>query len=227
MEKACREAKQHTSWLDPNEAFESATRDFIAALYLDREFLDDLEKFLTPLIEPGRINSLSQLLLKLTCPGVPDLYQGTELWNLDLVDPDNRRPVDYDTRRALLAELPGLTVRHVWERIEEGLPKLWTIYHALRTRRRYPAAFGDRGAYTPVRAAGEKAAHLIAYLRGRTVAVLAPCLVWRLAGNWSDTQIEIPAGNWRNVLSQRKVNGGMVELGRLLADFPVGLLVKQ
>ncbi|HEY7306556.1 MAG TPA: malto-oligosyltrehalose synthase [Bryobacteraceae bacterium] len=227
MEKACREAKQHTSWLDPNEAFESATGDFIAALYLDREFLDDFEKFVTPLIEPGRITSLSQLLLKLTSPGVPDLYQGTELWSLDLVDPDNRRPVDYDIRRALLAELPGLTVRRVWERIEEGLPKLWTIYHALRTRRRYPAAFGDRGAYTPLHATGEKAAHLVAYLRGKSVAVLAPRLVWRLGGNWSDTQIEIPSGTWRNVLSNRKASGGRLELGRLLAEFPVALLVKQ
>jgi (1->4)-alpha-D-glucan 1-alpha-D-glucosylmutase len=143
------------------------------------------------------------------------------------VDPDNRRPVDYDIRRALLAELPGLTARQVWERIEDGLPKLWTIYHALRTRRRYPAAFGDRGAYTPLQATGEKAAHLLAYLRGKSVAVLAPRLVWRLGSNWLNTQIEIPAGNWRNVLSHRKVHGGILEVGRLLAEFPVALLVKQ
>lgn len=227
MEKACREAKQHTSWLDPHEAFENATQNFIAALYDNREFLDHFEKFVALVIEPGRINSLSQLLLKLTSPGIPDLYQGTELWTLDLVDPDNRRPVEYDVRRALLAELPGLTVRQVWERIDEGLPKLWTIYHALRTRRRYAAAFGERGAYTPLQATGEKATHLIAYLRGKTVAVFAPRLVLRLGGSWSDTQVEIPAGNWRNVLSHRKVNGGIVELGKLLAEFPVALLVKQ
>jgi len=227
MEKACREAKQHTSWLDPHVAFESATQNFIAALYGDREFLDNLEKFVALVVEPGRINSLSQLLLKLTSPGIPDLYQGTELWALDLVDPDNRRPVEYDIRRALLAELPSLTVRQVWERIDEGLPKLWTIYHALRTRRRYPAAFGERGGYTLLQATGEKAIHLIAYLRGKTVAVFAPRLVWRLGGDWSDTQVEIPSGNWRNVLSHRKVNGGSVELGKLLTEFPVALLVKQ
>ncbi len=227
MEKACREAKQHTSWLAPNEQFESATRDFIAALYNDREFLDDFERFIQPLIEPGRINSLSQLLLKLTCPGVPDTYQGTELWNLDLVDPDNRRPVDYDARRSLLAELPSLTVRQVWERIDEGLPKLWTLYHTLRVRREYPASFGEQGMYTPLRASGEKARHLVTFLRGNDIAVLAPRLVWQLGGAWADTQIEIPHGHWHNVLTGKNIHGGSLELGKILAEFPVALLVKR
>jgi (1->4)-alpha-D-glucan 1-alpha-D-glucosylmutase len=227
MEKACREAKQQTSWLNPNEAFESANREFISSLYEDREFLKDFEDFVKPLVVPGRINSLSQLLLKLTSPGVPDLYQGSELWALDLVDPDNRQPVDYDVRRGLLAELPGLTVKHVWERIDEGLPKLWTIYHGLRTRRQYPAAFGENSAYTPLYATGQKSRHLLAYLRGKTVAALVPCLVWQLGGNWCDTQVEIPAGNWRNILTEKKFNGGILELGRVFAEFPIALLVKQ
>lgn len=227
MEKACREAKQHTSWLAPNEQFESATRNFIQALYGDREFLDDFEAFVQPLIEPGRVNSLSQLLLKLTSPGVPDVYQGTELWSLDLVDPDNRRPVDYEIRRSLLAELPGLKVSQVWGRIDEGLPKLWTIYHALRVRRRYPAAFGERGAYTPLWVAGEKARHLIAYLRGKHVVTLAPRLVWQLGGAWADTRVEIPTGNWHNALTGKRVEGGYLEVGKMLSDFPIALLVKR
>lgn len=227
MEKGCREAKQHTSWLSPNGDFESATRDFISAVYEDRSFLEDFENFVQLLVAPGRINSLSQLLLKLTSPGVPDVYQGNELWALDLVDPDNRRPVDYDLRRGLLAELPGLTVKQVWERIDEGLPKLWTIYHALKTRRQYPASFGERSAYTPLNASGDKRRHLIAYLRGKAVAVLAPRLVWQLGADWSNTYLEIPKGSWRNVLTGKKLNGGTVELGRLLADFPTALLIKQ
>lgn len=228
MEKACREAKQHTSWLAPNEAFEKATRGFIDALYNDREFLDDFEPFVRPLIEPGRVNSLSQLLLKLASPGIPDMYQGTELWSLDLVDPDNRRPVDYQTRRSLLAELPRLSAAQVWERIDEGLPKLWTIYQALRVRRRYPASFGERGEYTPLPATGAKAHHLVGFMRGKHVVVLAPRLVWQLAGDWADTQIEIPQGNWHNVLSGRRILGaGKLDLGRLLADFPAALLVKR
>ena len=227
MEKACREAKQHTSWLSPNEDFESATRDFISAVYEDRVFLEDFENFVQPLVAPGRINSLSQVLLKLTSPGVPDIYQGNELWALDLVDPDNRRPVDYDRRRGLLAELPGLTVKQVWERIDEGLPKLWTIYHALKTRRQYPASFGEHSAYTPLYASGDKRRHLIAYLRGKAVAVLAPRLVWQLGADWSNTYLEIPEGSWRNVLTDKKLNGGTAELGRLLAEFPTALLIKQ
>ncbi len=97
-----------------------------------------MKRSFSPLIQPGRINSLAQVLLKLTCPGIPDTYQGSELWDLSLVDPDNRRPVDYDLRRRLLAELPRLQVEEVWQRIDEGLPKLWTIHHALQARRNYP-----------------------------------------------------------------------------------------
>ena len=226
MQKACREAKQQTSWLAPNEAFENAARDFISSLYRDREFLDAFEAFVEPLVEPGRVNSLSQLLVKLTAPGVPDMYQGTELWTLDLVDPDNRRPVDYSTRRSLLAELPRLRVKEVWRRIDEGLPKLWTIYHALQVRRRRLPAFGERGVYTPLSASGEKARHLIAFLRGTRVAVLAPRLVWQLRGDWAGTQIELPPGNWRNALTGKSTPGGAVDVGRLLADFPTALLVK-
>lgn len=227
MEKSCREAKQHTSWLSPNEGFESATRDFISAVYEDHRFLEDFENFVQLLVTPGRINSISQLLLKLTSPGVPDIYQGNELWTLDLVDPDNRRPVDYDLRRGLVAELPGLTVKQVWERIDEGLPKLWTIHHALKTRRQYPASFGEHSAYTPLYASGDKRRHLIAYLRGKAVAVLAPRLVWQLGADWSNTYLELPEGSWRNVLTDKKVNGGHLEVGKLLADFPTALLIKQ
>jgi (1->4)-alpha-D-glucan 1-alpha-D-glucosylmutase len=226
MQKACREAKQQTSWLAPNEAFENAARDFISSLYRDREFLDAFESFVQPLVEPGRVNSLSQLLVKLTAPGVPDMYQGTELWTLDLVDPDNRRPVDYSTRRSLLAELPRLRVKEVWRRIDEGVPKLWTIYHALQVRRRRLPAFGERGVYTPLSASGEKARHLIAFLRGARVAVLAPRLVWQLRGDWAGTQIELPPGNWRNALTGKSTPGGAADVGRLLADFPTALLVK-
>ena len=143
MEKACREAKQMTSWLAPNEEFEAATRKFIEALYGSTRFMKSFEDFVAPLVRPGWINSLTQTLLKLTAPGIPDTYQGEELWELNLVDPDNRRSVDYARRRQLLKELPGLSVDQVWQRIEEGLPKLWITYHALRVRRERPHAFGD------------------------------------------------------------------------------------
>jgi (1->4)-alpha-D-glucan 1-alpha-D-glucosylmutase len=227
MEKACREAKTHTCWLTRNEAFEKATRDFIEALYTDAGFCDDVEQFVKPLIEPGRINSLTQLILKLTAPGIPDLYQGTELWNLSLVDPDNRRPVDYKLRCKLLTDLPKLNAKQVWERIDEGLPKLWTIYKTLCVRRRFPKAFGPDGMYTPLEAVGTKARHAVAFMRSREAITVAPRLVWQLGGDWGDTTIEIPTGKWHNVLSGERVDAGKAPLRELLATFPIGLIVKQ
>jgi (1->4)-alpha-D-glucan 1-alpha-D-glucosylmutase len=96
MEKAIREAKVHTSWTHMNPDYEEAVRGFVTDVLSDPEFTSDLAAFVAPLVQPGRVNALAQTLLKLTAPGVPDLYQGTEVWNLSLVDPDNRRPVDYD-----------------------------------------------------------------------------------------------------------------------------------
>jgi (1->4)-alpha-D-glucan 1-alpha-D-glucosylmutase len=227
MEKVCREAKQHTSWLSPNEEFETATRDFIEALYRDRDFLDGLEQFVRPLIEPGRINSLAQRLLELTSPGVPDTYQGTELWDLSLVDPDNRRPVDYDRRRRLLSELGTLSVEDVWSRIDEGLPKLWSIYHTLRTRREHPTSFQEDGEYTPLTAEGAKAQHALAYLRSENILVVVPRLVWQLDRNWGDTTLHIPQGGWRNQFTNEIFNGPQLRLAELLRRFPVALLAKD
>ena len=103
MEKATREAKRMTSWISPNEAFDKALETFLKNIYEHKTLLSAVRKFVESLITPGRIVSLAQVLLKLTTPGVPDLYQGTELWDFSLVDPDNRRPVDYDLRKRLLS----------------------------------------------------------------------------------------------------------------------------
>jgi len=227
IEKACREAKQQTSWLTPNEQFENATREFIEALYQDQSFLDDLNAFVQPLISAGRINSLAQKLLEFTSPGIPDTYQGTELWDLSLVDPDNRRPVDYDLRRRLLSELPGLSVEDISKRGDEGLPKLWTVYHALRTRREHPAAFDDHAEYTPLAAQGAKARHVIAYLRSPDVLVVAPRLVLQLDGEWGDTSLDVPSGKWRNQFSGDIFNGPQLRAADVLRRFPIGLLVRE
>lgn len=227
MEKACREAKQQTSWHAPYERFETATREFIEALYNDCQFLGDFEAVVQPLIQPGRINSLSQVLLKLTSPGVPDTYQGSELWDLSLVDPDNRRPVDYDLRRRLLSELPNLNVNEVWKRSDEGLPKLWTIYHALRTRRNYMSAFSDEGAYLPVTPQGSRADHLVSYMRGDEVLVMVPRLILTLKNDWRDTVLQIPYGNWRNQLSGDVNSGCELVVSEIFAPFPVALLIKE
>jgi (1->4)-alpha-D-glucan 1-alpha-D-glucosylmutase len=227
MEKACREAKELTSWLLPNKAFEDGTRAFIEGLYKSDEFLSDFESFVQRLIEPGRINSLTLLLLKLTSPGIPDMYQGTELWDLSLVDPDNRRPVDYRVRRQLLAELPSLSLREVWKRQDEGLPKLLVLSNVIRVRQQRQADFGSEAPYKPLKAKGEKAEHLVSYLRGDNILVLAPRLVMALDGRWGDTSITVPKGDWYSALNNSRHSGGLKRVSDLLVEFPVELLVRK
>jgi len=224
MEKAAKEAKVHTSWINPDAGYDAALRSFVQGVVTDEAFQHDLAAFVEPLVAPGRVSSLAQVLVKLTAPGVPDIYQGTEVWDLSLVDPDNRRPVDYGTRRRLLAELEGLDAGAVWARADDGLPKLHVVREALHLRRRRPEAFGHRGTYRPVAAAGEKADHVIAFERGGVAVTLVPRLVIGLGGDWGDTRVGVPAGRWRNVLTGAEVDGGPGPLEHLLATFPVALL---
>ena len=230
MEKATREAKVHTSWTRGNTEYEEALRGFARAVLEDPEFVAELEAFVAPLIEPGRVSSIAQTLLKIAAPGVPDFYQGTEIWDLSLVDPDNRRPVDYPLRRRLLEELEkGLRPEEILARMDDGLPKLWTIRQGLRLRRSRPEAFGPESTYEPLRVSGEKADHAVAFLRGGEVAVVVPRLSLRLEGDWGDTALDLPAGRWRNELTEDELEGGRgsVSLAGLLARFPVALLARD
>jgi (1->4)-alpha-D-glucan 1-alpha-D-glucosylmutase len=224
MEKASREAKVHTSWTSPNAEYDTALRSFVEASLADRVFMEDVRRFVKPLVGPGRINSLAQTLLKLTSPGVPDLYQGTELWSLQLVDPDNRRAVDYDERRRALDAVKSLAPSAIWQRADDGLPKMWVTRAALQVRRRHPDAFGARGTYSAVRAQGAKASHVMAFLRGGKVMTVVPRLVLQAKGRWRGTSLPIPPGQWYNVLSGRPVEGGEADVATLWRDFPVALL---
>ena len=183
--------------------------------------------FLEPLAWPAVVTSLSQTLIKCTAPGVPDIYQGTELWDRNLMDPDNRRPVDFELRRRLLAEIGTLPVAEILNRHAEGLPKLFLLQRVLSARRRFAEAFGPKGDYRPLAAEGERSDHLVAYMRGGQVVTLAPRLVVGLNGDWRNTVIELPAGTWKNVFSGERFSGGTQELSRMLARFPVALLVRE
>jgi (1->4)-alpha-D-glucan 1-alpha-D-glucosylmutase len=207
VEKAMREAKARTAWLAPDERYEGDVLAWVEALYDDADLQAELDAFVAPLVDPGRVNSLAMQLVKLTVPGVPDIYQGTELWDLSLVDPDNRRPVDFDRRRELLASLDGLTLAEVWARREAGLPKLWITRAALHAR---PA-----GRYRPLRVTGAAADHVVAFTRAERVSTVVPRFPLRLAreGGWRDTTVELPVE-------------GEVAVAALLADFPVGLVVR-
>jgi (1->4)-alpha-D-glucan 1-alpha-D-glucosylmutase len=227
MEKASREAKTHTSWTSPNRAYDDALRGFIEATLGDAEFRAQMDGFVRPLVEPARIVSLAQTLIKLTAPGVPDIYQGTELWTMTLVDPDNRRPVDYEARRRLLAELEGKSPEDILARADDALPKLWVIRQALRLRQRHSEAFGAKGDYRALMAAGERAAHVVGFARAESVITVVPRLVIRLGGGWGDTTVDLPAGNWCNQLTGDRHGGGPQRVADILARFPVALLSKE
>ncbi|GAC1652989.1 MAG: malto-oligosyltrehalose synthase [Candidatus Dormibacteraceae bacterium] len=227
LQKAAREAKVMTSWTDPDERFEAALRGFAGAVLADPAFTADLARFMESLIGPGRVNSLAWKLATLTAPGVPDIYQGTELWDLSLVDPDNRRPVDYALRRGLLGELDNLTAADAWRRADEGLPKLLVVQRALQVRRQRPDAFGPGARYDVLPVTGPRAEHAVAFLRGGQVATVVPRLVMRLGGDWLGTTISLPQGEWRNDLTGAALPGGEVEMGGLLAEFPVALLTRR
>jgi (1->4)-alpha-D-glucan 1-alpha-D-glucosylmutase len=171
----------------------------------------------------GRVNSLAQTLLKYTAPGVPDMYQGGELWDLSLVDPDNRRPVDYALRARLLKEMTGMNATQVMQRMEDGLPKMWVVNKALALRNERPEWFGAEAAYTPLSAHGPQKERVIAYLRGDRVLTVVPR--WTHGDTaWSKTMLALPEGRWRNVLSDEIVAGGLVAVEALLREFPVALL---
>jgi len=227
MEKEIREAKVHTSWTHTKADYEEAVRGFVTDVLTDPEFTADLAIFVAPLVHAGRVNALAQTLLKLTAPGVPDLYQGTEVWNVSLVDPDNRRPVDYDLQRRLLHELQGATPEQVRARANEGLPKLWLIRQFLALRRRQPECFGPQGDYQPLLAKGERAVHVVAFARGGGVVTVVPRVVLGRNGEWRSTTLQVPNGAWRYELTGDDVDGHVTRMADLLGRFPVALLTRR
>jgi (1->4)-alpha-D-glucan 1-alpha-D-glucosylmutase len=229
MAKATREAKVHTSWTDPCAEYDDALSTFVAAMLADQDFVADLTAFLAEhrLVELGRVSSLAQTTLLLTCPGVPDLYQGTEIWDLSLVDPDNRRPVDYAARGRLLEALAGSEPEDALARGDEGGPKLWLITRVLRHRRRFPGGYAPDSGYEPLRVTGARAAHAVAFTRSGGLAVVVPRLVTGLAGGWADTAVTLPGGTWTDVLTGGRLEGGEVSVAALGRRFPVAVLARE
>jgi (1->4)-alpha-D-glucan 1-alpha-D-glucosylmutase len=222
-EKATKEAKAYTTWTDPEPAYDEAVRSFIEGLLGDAVMVEAVEEFLRShrIVERGHVNALAQTALLLTCPGVPDVYQGTDTWDLSLVDPDNRRPVDYDHHRRLLAEV-GSTAEAL-ERAGDGGPKLWLIERVLADRRLRPDAYAA-AEYDPLPVRGAKARHVVAFTRHDTV-VLVPRLVIGVDDDWQDTMVELPDGGWHDVITGVHVTGGgPVAVADLLAAFPVAVL---
>jgi (1->4)-alpha-D-glucan 1-alpha-D-glucosylmutase len=217
-EKAAREAGTSTRWTDPDAAFEQRMHALVDAAFDDPATRSVVEGVVDHIRMAGWSNSLSAKLLQLTMAGVPDVYQGTELWDTSLVDPDNRRPVDYDVRRAMLAQLDAGALPPI---DDTAAAKLLVTSRALRLRRDRPALFGS---YTPLVAVGPAAAHVVAFDRGGavTVATRLP-LGLQHAGGWRDTTIDLGPNRSTDVVTG-STHTGTTRLSDLLARYPVALM---
>ena len=202
MAKALKEAKINTSWIQPNEEWDAAMHDFVARI-LDssprNKFLPIFLPAAKEIVRLGAINSLTQTLLKLTSPGVPDIYQGTEIWDYSLVDPDNRRPVDYELRSQMLKSLPGATPGELMQTWPDGRIKLFLTKHLLQLRRGHADLF-ERGEYLPLHVSGTFAECCISFVRRfneNWIAVITPRLSSRvgfppIGDAWQETAIQLP-----------------------------------
>ena len=247
MQKAMREAKVHTTWVKPNVKYEAAVACLIEKL-LDlgnQSFLSEFLPFQKRIAYSGMVNSLAQTTLRLTAPGISDTYQGSELWDLSLVDPDNRRAVDYELRKSLLATFEQVKAQHAFVQklmanMEDGGIKLWINCQLLRCRRAWPDLF-LKGTYEPLLATGRHAAHLFAFERvwdRQRMIVVVPRLSASLLGNgawvsvdWDDTAIDLFSNrqtvNVENVITGDRVrptSAGAVPISQLLQDSPVAVL---
>ncbi|KQX66765.1 malto-oligosyltrehalose synthase [Angustibacter sp. Root456] len=225
LEKAVREAKTHTTWTAPDEKYEAAVHRFADAVLADGGARALLAQWAERTEPAFRVNVLGQKLLQLTAPGVPDVYQGTELVDLSLVDPDNRRPVDYAERRRRLTSLDAGGA-------PSGLDdeKLLVTSRSLRLRREHPEWFtGPDAVYVPV---ATTTGNAIAFGRGDDSGVHVVAVATRLPvsletyGGWREHTLALPEGRWREVFTGREVEGGSVHLADLLATFPVALLTR-
>ncbi len=219
VEKAMREATDGTTYTDVNAPYEASVHALVDAAYDEPELRTAWDDLVAAVTEPGWANAIGQKLVQLTMPGIPDVYQGTELWDDSLVDPDNRRPVDFTRRRSLLAE-----VQQTHPAVDEsGAAKLWVTLQALRARRERAELFDS---YEPLRASGPASDHLVAFDRGGavTLATRLP-LGLRAAGGWLDTALEL-TGAYTDALTGREVSG-TVQVADLLNRYPVALLLRS
>jgi len=231
LEKAAREAKSHTSWIAPNADYEQALLGFADAILSHDDFCREFTRFQKRVAFFGAINSLAQLVVKATAPGVPDFYQGTELWDFSLVDPDNRRPVDYARRAAMLRKIKSANVDTLLRRWPDGRVKLFTTWKLLEVRARHADLFRD-GAYEPL----DVSPNVFAFVRrnnSNAVAVAVPRLTsqlvkpgkFPLGDVWADTALPLP-GRWRNAFTGGVVEGESLPLREVFGRFPVAVLEK-
>jgi (1->4)-alpha-D-glucan 1-alpha-D-glucosylmutase len=224
--KSAREADLLTSWAEPDDAYEALLAEVAAAVPDGPGLADDIADWATRLDRPGRARSLAQTLLRLTCPGVPDIYQGTELFRYRLVDPDNRVPPDRAAIARVVERAAELDLRAAW-RDDPEAARAVVYRRALALRREASGAFGPSATYDPVRADGAAADRVVAFCRGGAVVVVA-AIRWTERDGWGDTSIELPRGRWADTLVDgAPERSGPTPVDVLLADAPIALLVSD
>jgi (1->4)-alpha-D-glucan 1-alpha-D-glucosylmutase len=236
MAKALKEAKLNTSWIQPNEPWDSAMHDFVARVLdpsLKNKFLPNFIPMAEEIARLGAINPLTQIILKFTGPGVPDLYQGNEIWDYSLVDPDNRRPVDYDLRRKMLGGLKNATAQELFRCWPDGRIKLLVTQRLLQLRRGH-AEFFQRSSYVPLQTTGEFADCAVAFMRehgGQFLIVIVPRLSSRvgfppIGERWKDTAVRIPEslplGKMKEIFCEREIKTGVrsFNMSETMAELP-------
>jgi (1->4)-alpha-D-glucan 1-alpha-D-glucosylmutase len=238
MQKATREAKLETSWLSPDPGYDEAVTQFVNGVLGDAELRNDLREFCARIGPYAALNGLSRTLLRCCSPGIPDAYQGVELWHQAFVDPDNRAPVDYGRRRELLAEITSARdraalLKRLLSNWQDGAIKLFVTHVALEARRSLRQVFLE-GDYTAL-LAGD---HVVAFSRSlgtQRLIVGAPRLArrltrgerrWPLGAAWGDQEITLPAGRYRDAFTGRVLDvSGSIRLAECFAAFPLFLLV--
>lgn len=252
MLKSVREAKLHTAWLRPDSAYEEGFLAFVEKVLEPSEsnqFMKEFLPFQKWVAGYGIFNSLSQTLIKIVSPGVPDFYQGTELWDLSMVDPDNRRPVDYSLRISLLNEIKEKAqtdslklIDELFSNKEDGRIKLFLTYNVLQAIKENSEVF-EKGDYQPLEVSGKFKDHIVAFARrfGNTTAIaVAPRFLTTLVEPgenplgekiWADTHLKLPQGSqstWRNAITDQTISGSdAIAIGQILQHFPLALLVSQ
>ncbi len=232
--KALREAKENSSWIEPHEEYERAAQEFVDRILADEaNFFPDFYEFQRVLAKFGALNGLNQLILKIASPGVPDFYQGTEMWQFSLVDPDNRRNVNYKERQQALEALRRrenedmvALIRELAGDLQRDDAKLWVTYKALQFRKSHPAVFAH-GEYLPLWAQGEEADRVCAFARHHEGDwVVAVATLWHSGqGEWGSTELALPEGapaEWKDALTG--LIPGSWRIADLLREFPVALL---
>ncbi|MGB3064352.1 malto-oligosyltrehalose synthase [Sphingobacterium thalpophilum] len=241
--KYLREGKERSNWEEPNFSYENTVQDFARFLFdAKRPFFTSFYQFIEEIADHGMLNSLVQQVLKFTCPGVPDIYQGSELWDYSFVDPDNRRPVDYPLRKQLISDIAAIQeddlVATLWRERHDGRIKLWLIRELIRLRKTNPALIGS-GSYIKLKVSGRYRKHILAFARrsdDNWLVVVVPLHLGALAKavkfvtgsfDWADTRVCFPTMhkvNWQQVVSENSGEGNEILMNDIFNQLPLAIL---